>query len=167
MEKIQAFHYSVTELGNLQLRIVEKCIDGDEITDIKYSLPMTPADTSDMTDWDSRSRDIVEAITDSTVLTDFTLERLANGYDALEQYKKGMAELIDYDRVIETDGRIAVRRITRIFEDGKKVSKKYHRSWIMPGQETIGSDVMSKAIADKIHTPEVIAAYKEAISQIE
>ena len=165
LEKREYFHHSVTELGNIQVRIIEEYIKDGKIIDKKYGDPMTPADVNDMEGWDDKSRDIIAAITESKVLTDFTLERLASGHDALEQYKTGIAELVDYDRVIDDLGRISVRRITRIFDEGKEVSKKYHRSWIMPGDDPSGKDVMSKAVATKLHTPEVIAAYKEKTAE--
>ena len=147
------YHHSVTENGNLQLRIISEYQDNlGKVLDRKYSDPMAPADTKDMTGWDDRSKDIVAAITDSKVLADFEVEKQ-------EPTGIGIEEIVTTDRVIEEDGKIAVRRITRIFDDGVAVSKKYHRSWIMPGQDPTGNDVMSKALADKIHTTAVIAAY--------
>ncbi len=165
MEKQQRFHHSVTENGNIQVRIVTEYLKDGEIIDETYGDPMTPANVNNMEGWDDKSKDIVAAITESKVLTDFALERLASGYvasghDTLEQYKTGIAELVDYDRVIDDLGRISVRRITRIFDEGKEVLKKYHRSWIMPGDDPSGNDVMSRAVAEKLHTPEVIAAYE-------
>ena len=46
------------------------------------------------------------------------------------------------------------------------MSKKYHRSWIMPGDDPEGNDVMSKAVAEKLHTPEVIAAYQAKMAEM-
>jgi hypothetical protein len=110
----------------------------------------TPAEEIDglnMTGWDDRSKDIVTAI--STVILD---NPKPTGI--------GLEEIVTTDRVIEEDGKIAVRRITRIFDDGKEVSKKYHRSWIMPGDDPASKDVISKAVAEKIHTASVISAYE-------
>ena len=63
--------------------------------------------------------------------------------------------------ILEMDslGRISVRRITRVYDEGVIVSKKFHRSWIMPGDDASKADVMSKAVADKIHTVAVKDAY--------
>ena len=109
-----------------------------------------------MDDWDERTKDIVSAITDVNVLTDFAAEtQTPTG--------QGLEEIVSIDRVINEDGKIAVRRITRLFDDGKEVSKKYHRSWIMPGDDTNDADVMSQAVAAKIHTVELIDAFNAKI----
>ncbi|MDO9535089.1 MAG: hypothetical protein Q7J85_07095 [Bacillota bacterium] len=168
MLKSAKYHHSVTENGNIQVRLVTEYLKDGKLIDKKYGDPYTPADTKDMTGWDDRSKAIVAAITDSKVLIDFAGEALA----LYEEYVKGVEEggdlgiqeVVSYDRVIEEDGKIAVRRITRIFDEGVEVSKKYHRSWIMPGQDPTGNDVMSKAIAKKIHTPKVIVDYKAKIA---
>jgi len=173
LTKSVKFHHSVTELGNLQLRQVveyvkdEKIIsksfvkhkenviapDGTVLDEVREITAWTPADPEDMTGWDDRSKDIVVAITDKKVKADFKVEKS-------EPTGTGIEEIVTYDRVIEEDGKIAVRRITRIFDDGVEVSKKYHRSWIMPGDDPSNADVISKALATKLHTPKVIAAYK-------
>ena len=154
LEKREYFHHSVTELGNIQVRIIEEYIKDGKIIDKKYGDPMTPADVNVMEGWDDRSRDIVAAITDLRIMTDFDAEKQ-------ELVENGIEEVVTYDRVVDDLGRISVRRITRIFDEGKEVSKKYHRSWIMPGDDPSGNDVMSRAVAEKLHTPEVVAVYKE------
>ncbi len=154
MQKQQKFHHSVTENGKLQVRVVtEYKDDAGNVLDKKYGDPYTPADTKDMTGWDQGSKDIVEAITEEKVVTDFTIEKQ-------EPTGIGLEEIITVDRVIEEDGKIAVRQITRIFDEGVEVSKKYHRSWIMPGDNLASKDVISKAVAEKIHTVTVISAYE-------
>ena len=158
MQKQQKFHHSVTENGNLQLRIVTEYLKDGKLIDKKYGDPYTPADTKDMTGWDDRSKGIVVAITDSKVLTDFAVEKQ-------EPTGIGIEEIVTTDRVIEDDGKVAVRRITRIFDDGKEVSKKYHRSWIMPGQDPTGNDIISKAVAEKLHTLDVIDAYNAKLAE--
>ena len=152
MFKQTKIHHSVTENGNLQARLVTEYLKDGKLIDKKYGDPMAPADTKDMTGWDDRSKDIVAAITDAKVLADFAVEKQ-------EPTGTGIEEIVTTDRVIDEDGKIAVRRITRIMDDGEEVSKKYHRSWIMPGQDPSTNDVMSKAVAEKIHTQEVIDAY--------
>jgi len=153
MIKQQRYHHSVTELGNLQLRQVVEYVKDGEIKDKKHSKPVTPADPHNMKDWDKKSQDIVAAILDTVIQAAFDAEKqVMTGV--------GIEEIIKHDRVIEEDGKIAVRRITRIYDEGVEVSKKYHRSWIMPGDDPTGNDVISKAVAEKLHTTEVIDAYK-------
>jgi len=158
MQKLQKYHHSVTENGNLQLRIITEYIKDGKVIGKKYSDALTPADTKNMADWDTRSQEIVSKITDDKVKADFKAEKQ-------EPTGIGIEEVVTYDRVIEEDDKIAVRRITRIFDDGIEVSKKFHRNWIMPGQDPGGNDVISKAVAEKIHTPEVIVAYQVKLAE--
>ena len=160
MIKQQKFHHSVTENGNLQLRIItEYQDDTGKVLDKNYSEPMTPSDVNDMTGWDNRSKEIVTATTNDKILADFKAEKQ-------EPTEVGLEEIVTYDRTLDDLGKIAVRRITRIFDEGKEVSKKYHRSWVMPGDDTSKADVISRALAEKIHTPEVIAAYKAKMTEL-
>jgi hypothetical protein len=153
MNKIQKFHHSVTENGKLQLRIItEYQDDAGNVLDKKYSDVYTPAPmpTKDietevdgetviikepltqeeideqgleivgglnMTGWDDRSKDIVSAITNPTTLTEFEAE-------CPHTHGVGLEECITHDRVIEEDGKIAVRQITRIFDDGVEVNQE-------------------------------------------
>ena len=161
LTKNTKFHHSVTENGNLQLRIVTEYQDDEgNVLDQKYSDPYTPADTSKMDGFDDRSKDIVTAITDSKVKADFAVEKQTKTGQGLEQ-------IVSYDRTLDDLGRISVRRITRIFDEGEEVSKKYHRSWIMPGDDASKADVMSKAVANKIHTQAIINAYKAEMIAME
>jgi len=161
MNKIQKYHHSVTELGNLQARIITEYQDDEgNVLDKKYSDPVTPADTKDMTGWDQKSQDIVEAITKPETKTAFEAEvQVKTG--------KGLEEIITHDRVIDEDGKIAVRRITRIFDDGVEVSKRYHRSWVMPTDDPTKADVISKAVAQKLHTAEVKQAYTDKLAALD
>jgi len=70
---------------------------------------------------------------------------------------------ISYDHNITEGGHIQVRQITRIIEDGKEISKTYHRHVVNPGDDIKNQDERTKKIAQAIHTPEVIAAYKESL----
>jgi len=161
MIKLQKYHHSVTELGNIQLRIItEYQDDNGNVLDKKYGDPVTPADTKDMTGWDQKSQDIVEAITKPETKTAFEAEKQVKTGNGLE-------EIITHDRVIDEDGKIAVRRITRIFDDGVEVSKKYHRSWVMPTDDPKDADVISKAVAQKLHTVEVKQAYTDKLAALD
>ena len=158
MQKQIKLHHSVSELGNLQLRQVMEYVKDGKLIDKKYGDPYTPADIKDMTGWDDRSKDIVAAITDKATVTAFKVEKQ-------EPTGIGLEEIVKYDMEIKEDGAIAVRRKNYVFDEGERVSLKYHRSWIMPGQDPNGNDVISKAVAKKIHTSEVIAAYKATIAK--
>jgi len=153
MEKQFKYHHSVTELGNLQLRIVTEYVKDGKIVSQKYSDAVTPSDIKNMDDWDDKSKSIVKAITEPNVLAEFKNKTQV-------MIGEGIEEIVSYDRVIDEDGKIAVRKITRIFDEGKEVSKKYHRSWIMPGDDSSNSDVISKALVKELHTKPVIDKYK-------
>ena len=154
------YHHSITELGNLQLRIITNIIKDGKTIDKKYSAPVTPTDTNNIDDWDDKSKEIVNTLINPIVKKDFNLEKQ-------EMTGIGLEEIITYDRVIEEDGKIAVRRITRIFDDGKEISKKYHRSWIMPGDNPDNNDVISKELAKKLHTQLVVDKYKEKLNKVD
>ena len=151
-------HHSVTENGKLQLRQITKYIKDGKVTDTKYSEPYTPKDTNNMEGFDQKSKDIVTSITTPEVLSEFKTEtQTITG--------TGIEEKITYDRVIYEDNKIAIRRITRIYDEGEEISKKYHRSWINPGDSIEGKDVMSKTVAKKLHTKEVVDNYKLKLSK--
>jgi len=51
-------------------------------------------------------------------------------------------------------------------EENRHKGNKYHRSWIMPGDDPEGNDVISKAVAKKLHKPEVVIAYKAKMAEL-
>ena len=158
LKKSIKLHHSVTELGNIQVRQVAEYVGDDgKIKEKKHGQPYTPKDSKVMDGFDDRSKEIVAAIITPEVKIAFDIEKQV-------PTNIGLEEIVAYDRVVEEDGKIAVRRITRIFDDGVEVSKKFHRSWIMPGDDPSKADVISKALAVKIHAPEVIAAYKAQLT---
>ena len=67
--------------------------------------------------------------------------------------------VIDSINAIRT-GHIQVRTATLILDDGKEIGKTYHRHVIAPDQDTSKEDPRVQAIANIIHTKEVIDAYK-------
>ena len=160
MIKNLKYHHSISEAGTLQLRIITQYVGDGEVKSEKYSDPVAPPDTLKMDGWDDKSKAIVEAITNKKVLADFKVEKQ-------EPTGVGIEEIVKYDRTLDDLGRISVRRITRIFDEGEEVSKKYHRSWIMPGQDPSGNDVISRAVAEKLHTPKVIATYNTKMAELE
>ena len=146
IKKKTSFHHSVTENGEIQVRVVAEYQDENgNVINKKYGEPMTVADTGDLTGWDDRSKEIVAVIIDPGTKIEFEAEKQV-------MTGSGLEEVVTHDRVIDSDGRIAVRRITRIFDEGVEVSKKFHRSWILPGDTFGKADIISRAIAKKLHT---------------
>ena len=152
--------HGISENGELQVYRVDQIIDdaGKVLTE-KTHPPYSPADVKNMEGFDAKSIDLVAALEDDKVKADFAIERqVPTGI--------GLEEIVKYDRMVDDLGRIAVRRITRYYDDGVEIDKKYHRSWIMPGDDPNGADVLSKAVAKKLHTTEVIAVYKAKMVEI-
>lgn len=63
---------------------------------------------------------------------------------------------------ITEDGSVFYREATHIMEDGKELSKTYHRSSLTPAQDLTGVPANVIAICNTAWTPEVIAAYQAA-----
>jgi hypothetical protein len=61
---------------------------------------------------------------------------------------------------IQENGIILYREATRIIEDGKELTKTYHRSSLTPGQDLTGQPANVVAICETVWTEEVIAAYQ-------
>ena len=70
-------------------------------------------------------------------------------------------KVIDQITVTE-NGIILYREATRIMEDGKELTKTYHRTSLTPGQDLTGQPEKVVAIAQVAWTPEVVAAYEAA-----
>jgi len=70
--------------------------------------------------------------------------------------------VIDQIEVLES-GHIQIRQATKIMEDGKEISKTYHRHVLAPGDSLEGQDEKVRRIAKAVWTPEVIEAYKAMI----
>jgi hypothetical protein len=65
------------------------------------------------------------------------------------------------DQITVTEnGIILYREATRIIEDGKELTKTYHRSSLTPGQDLTGQPANVVAICNTVWTEEVIAAYQ-------
>lgn len=63
---------------------------------------------------------------------------------------------------VQENGIILYREATRIMEDGKELSKTYHRSSLVPAQDLTGVPANVVAICNTVWTAEVIAAYQAA-----
>jgi hypothetical protein len=61
---------------------------------------------------------------------------------------------------VSENGIVLYREATRIMEDGKELSKTYHRSSLTPAQDLTGVPANVVAICNVAWTAEVIAAYQ-------
>jgi len=68
---------------------------------------------------------------------------------------------------VEENGIILYRESTKIIEDGKELSKSYHRSSLTPAQDLTGIPANVVAICNAAWTAEVIAAYQAQIAAAE
>ena len=160
MQKQIKLKHGISENGELQVYQIDQIIDdaGKVLTE-KAHPPYSPADTKSMVGFDAKSIDLVAAVEDEKVKADFAVEKqVPTGI--------GLEEIVSYDRMPDDLGRIDIRRVTRYYDEGVEVGKKYHRSWIMPGDDPDGADVLSKALAARLHTPEVIAVYKAKMVEV-
>ena len=75
--------------------------------------------------------------------------------------------VIDKVEVLE-DGHIQIRQATKVLEDGKEISKSYHRWVLSPGDNVDNQIDKVKNIANTVWTQEVIDTYiaKQAEQQI-
>jgi len=65
------------------------------------------------------------------------------------------------DQITVTEnGTVLVREVTRIIEDGKELSKQYHRSSFAPASDVSAQPKNVKDICALTWTPEVIAAFE-------
>ena len=71
--------------------------------------------------------------------------------------------VIDSITVTE-NGIVLYREATRIMEDGKEISKTYHRSSLTPAQDLTGVPANVMAICNVAWTAEVIAAYQAQVA---
>jgi len=67
--------------------------------------------------------------------------------------------IIDQITVTE-NGIVLYREATKILENGEEISKKFHRSSLIPAQDLTGIPANVVAICNTVWTPEVIAAYQ-------
>ena len=68
------------------------------------------------------------------------------------------------DQITVTEnGIILYREATRIMEDGKEISKNYHRTSLTPAQDLACQPDNVVAICNVAWTPEVSAAYAAAL----
>ena len=71
------------------------------------------------------------------------------------------------DQITVTENGIALyREATRIMEDGKELSKTYHRSTVIPAQDLTGVPANVVAICNTAWTAEIVAAYQAEQARI-
>ena len=69
------------------------------------------------------------------------------------------------DQITVTEnGIVLVRETTTIKEDGVELSKKYHRTSLIPGQDLTGQPANVAAICNLTWTEAVIAAYQAQVA---
>jgi DNA-binding transcriptional LysR family regulator len=69
------------------------------------------------------------------------------------------------DQITVTEnGIVLYREATRIMEDGRELSKTYHRTSLTPGQDLTGQPANVVAICNVAWTPEVVAAYQAQVA---
>jgi hypothetical protein len=63
---------------------------------------------------------------------------------------------------VNENGSINVRTDTVIVDDGKELSRSFHRKVLAPGDDVSGEDAKVQAVANAVWTDEVVAAYAAA-----
>jgi hypothetical protein len=77
-----------------------------------------------------------------------------------------LTKTTNVDQITVTEnGVVLYREATRIMEDGNELSKTYHRSSLVPGQNLTNVPTNVAAICNVAWTPAVIAAYQAQIAE--
>lgn len=71
--------------------------------------------------------------------------------------------IVDKIEIIGPYSHINVRETTQVLEDGVMISDSYHRYVVAPGEAS--DDAKVSAVITAVHTPEVIAAYEQHLSE--
>jgi len=74
-------------------------------------------------------------------------------------------KIVDFIEVLE-NGCVQVRTKTAIMEEGKQISGTFHRHVVSPGADYSAEDAKVQAICAAVHTPEVVAAYQAAQTNV-
>lgn len=166
LEKQISFKHGVSINGELQVYKITKYMEGDEVKHEVIDNPYSPPDVYKMGNFDVKSQQIVEAI--------YLPEIIKEVQDKIKFNKKqieepGFFEIVDYDRMIDDLWRVSIRKVTRMIDNHKVVSRKIHRSWIMPGSDFFfrRDDLLSRVLAEKFHTAEVAQNFKDEMQKNE
>ena len=73
--------------------------------------------------------------------------------------------VVDQITVTE-DGTVLVREVTRIMEDGKEISKQYHRTSFVPSSNVSAQPQNVQDICNVAWTTEIVSAYQAQQAQI-
>ena len=162
MQKQIKFKHGVSVNGELQVYKITQYMEGDKVKHEVYDKPYSPSDVQKMGDFDVKSQQIVEAL--------YVPEVIEEVQQDIAYYKEKLLlqnfrEVIRFDRMLDDLNRIPIRQIILLIENGKIISKKYHRSWIMPGGTFLDKDILSKTLARKFHTPENIGLFRETMTK--
>lgn len=65
---------------------------------------------------------------------------------------------------VSEQNNVLYREVTRILEDGQELSKKYHRTSLVPGQDLAGLPANVVAVCNAVWTPQVIATYQAQVA---
>lgn len=157
LKKITELKHGVSINGELQVYPTTKYMEGDEVKHEVHGKPYSPFDVQNMGDFDVKSQEIVESC-----YTQENIDKMQVEIAQMNAKRKqvGLSEMVRHDRMIDDLDRISIRQATYLIEDGKVISKKYHRSWIMPGDSHENKDFMSRAIANKLHNTTSISKYQ-------
>lgn len=71
------------------------------------------------------------------------------------------AKEVDKVEVVTEYNIIQVRTATVVKKDGAEIARSFHRHIVQPGDDLTGQDPKVVAIANAVHTPEIIAAFQE------
>jgi len=67
------------------------------------------------------------------------------------------------DQITVTEnGVVLYREVTRILEEGVEISKTYHRSTLLPGQDLTGVADNVVAVCKAVWTSDVVSAFQSA-----
>jgi DNA-binding transcriptional LysR family regulator len=76
-----------------------------------------------------------------------------------------LTKTTNVDQITVTEnGIVLYREATRIMEDGNELSKTYHRTSLVPGQDLTGIPANVVAICNLTWTAEIIAAYQAQVA---
>lgn len=67
---------------------------------------------------------------------------------------------VDKIEVVSQYSVIQVRTATVIKKNGVEISRSYHRHIVQPGDDLTGQDPKVVAIANAVHTPEIVTAFQ-------
>jgi len=70
-----------------------------------------------------------------------------------------LEKVITYTHEILETGHVQVRRITKIMEDGKELSRANHRHVVSPGDDITNEEESTKRLVVAMQTPAVIDTY--------